>query len=114
MNFICKIIEHKSDEGLLIVKYCRQNSPKSIDDYPSYAINCNHLDFTSYETFVESLIKCGMGVIIDQIAEEPGLECNCEDTPSYSTDIEENLNKILCVDYKKIIFGENVTRKIDL
>ena len=36
MNFICKIIEDRPEDRQLIVKYCRQNSPKSIDDIRDY------------------------------------------------------------------------------
>jgi hypothetical protein len=114
MNFICKIIEDRPEEKKLIVKYCRQNAPKSIDEYSSCAIDYDHLDFNDYESFVDSLMKCGISTILNQLEQEPQLECNNENNCTYSTDISKNLNKILASDYKKIIFNQNVIKKIDL
>lgn len=106
MNFICKIIEDRPEDRQLIVKYCRQNSPKSIDEYPQYAIDYDHLNFSDYEGFVLSLLKCGMSITIKQLEEEPILvDSNYEDTPTYSTEISDNLNKILAIDYAEIVYG---------
>ena len=105
MNFICKIIEDRPENRQLIVKYCRQNSPKSIDEYQQYAIDYDHLDFSDYEGFVYSLLKCGMSITINQFEEEPILvDSNCEDTPTYSTEISDNLNKILSIDHKELVY----------
>ena len=114
MNFICKIIEDRSEDRQLIVKYCRQNSPKSIDEYPQYAIDYDYLNFSDYESFVYSLMKCGQTPIIDALVEEECLECNHSTEPSYSTIISDNLNKILSIDYKEIIYGSDKLCKIDL
>ena len=106
MNFICKIIEDRPEDRQLIVKYCRQNSPKSIDEYQQYAIDYDHLDFSDYEGFVYSLLKCGKSIIIKQLEEEPILvDSNCNDTPTYSTEISDNLNKILSIYYAEIVYG---------
>lgn len=114
MNFICKIVDNKKESGQIIVKYCRQNSPKSIDSYSEYAVDYEHLDFTDYESLVYSIIKYGLTIIIKQLEEEECLECNKEPSPSYSIDIDDNLNKILAIDYKKIVYEDNFIKKIDL
>jgi hypothetical protein len=114
MNFICKIIEDKSEEKLIVVKFCRQNSPKSIDEYPSYAISYDKLDFSEYEFFVHSLIMCGKDVIIKQLEEEKSLKCNLNIEKTYSTNISDNLNKILSIEYKEIIFDNQNMKKLEL
>jgi len=114
MNFICKIIEDRLEDKQLIIKYCRQNSPKSIDEHKAYAIDYDCLDFSDYESFVYSPIKCGQTPIIDALEGEECLECNHSTEPSYSTIISDNLNKILSIDYKEIIYGDYNLRKIDL
>jgi hypothetical protein len=114
MNFICKIVEDKPEDKQIIVKYCRQNSPKSIDDYQAYAIDYDHLDFGDYESFVYSVMKCGLTIIINELEEENCLICNLKVDPSYSTDISDNLNKILSIDYKQIVYGTDTLKKIDL
>jgi hypothetical protein len=115
MNFICKIIEDRPEDRQLIVKYCRQNAPKSIDEYQQYAIDYDHLDFNDYEGFVYSLLKCGKSIIIKQLEEEPILvDSNCNDTPTYSTDISDNLNKILSIDYGKIVYEVNKLNEVNL
>ncbi len=100
MNFICKIVEDRPESEQIIVKFCRQNAPKSIDEYPEYAVDYDHLDFTDYEGLVYSLMKVGLTPIINQLEEEKCL-------PS-------NLNKIMSIDYKEIIFGDQSLKKINL
>jgi hypothetical protein len=114
MNFICKIIDNKKDTRQIIVKYSRQNCSKSIDDYQEYAVDYDNLDFTDYESLVYSIIKYGLTIIIKQLEEENCLECNKEDEPSYSVDLDDNLNKILAIDYKQIVYEDNFIKKIDL
>jgi hypothetical protein len=114
MNFICKIVEDKPEDRQIIVRYFRQNSPKSIDEYRKYAVDYDLLDFSDYESFVYSIMKCGQTPIIDALVEEECLECNHSTEPSYSTIISDNLNKILSIDYKEIIYGTDTLCKIDL
>ena len=47
--------------------------------------------------------------------EEPILvDSNCNDTPTYSTEISDNLNKILSIDYGKIVYGDNKLNEVNL
>jgi hypothetical protein len=114
MNFICKIVDYKPEENLVIVRFCRQNAPKSIDKYPSYAVSCDKLDFSEYEFFVHSLIMCGKDIIIKQLEEEKSLESNSNTEKTYSTNIFDNLDKILSMDYKEIIFDNQNMKKLEL
>ena len=114
MNFICKIVEDRPEDRQIIVRYCRQNSPKPIDEYRKYAVDYDLLDFSDYESFVYSLIKCGQTPIIDALEKEESLECNRPTDPTYSTDISDNLNKILFINYREILYGVDTLNNIDL
>jgi len=115
MNFIFKIIENHPETEQLVVKYCRQNSLVPIDDYRAYAIDYEFIDFSSYESFILSIMQCGRSIIIKQIEEEIGIESNYEVEFTNSTEIEDNLNKIVPVDYEQVVYNTNYTiNKIDL
>jgi hypothetical protein len=112
MNFICKIVQNLPDAQQIIVKFCRQNSPKPIDDYPSCSIDYSKLDFTDYDSFVHSLMLSGHQTIIDQLVNEPTLPSNLEVVETNSTNISDNLNKILCRDGKEIVPSESYYYKL--
>jgi hypothetical protein len=114
MNFICKIVEDRPESEQIIVKFCRQNAPKSIDEYPEYAVDYDHLDFTDYEGLVYSLMKVGLTPIINQLEEEKCLPSNLNIEKTSSSNIKDNLNKIMSIDYKEIIFGDQSLKKINL
>ena len=115
MNFIFKIVENHPDTEQLVVKYCRQNSLVSIDDYRSYAINYEFIDFNSYESFISSVMQCGRSIIIKQMEEEIGIESNYNIEFTNSTEVDDNLNKIVPVNYEQVIFNNNYTmNRIDL
>jgi hypothetical protein len=115
MNLIFKIVENCPDTEQFIVKYSRQNSLISIDDRRAYAIDYQHIDFTSYENFVTSVMKAGRSVIIKQFEEEVGIESNYNVEITDSAKIEDNLNKIIPLPYEDIIYYGNYNlNKIDL
>lgn len=112
MNFICKIIEDRPNDQQIIAKFCRQNAPKSIDEYPSYAIDYSKIDFSDYESFVHSILLSGHQIIINQFISEPSLPSNLEVSETNSTNIADNLNKILFRDGKVIIPSESYYYKM--
>jgi hypothetical protein len=112
MNFICKIIEDFPDTQQISVKFCRQNSPKSIDEYSDCSIDYSKLDFTDYESFVHSLMLSGHQIIIDQLVNEPTLPSNLEVVETNSTNISDNLDKILCRDGRDIVPSESYYYKV--
>lgn len=112
MNFICKIVEDLPSSQQLSVKFCRQNSPKSIDEYPSYSIDYSRLDFTDYDSFVHSLLLSGHQIILNQLSSEPSLPSNLEVEETNSTNVSDNLNKILCKDGKDIVPSDSYYYKI--
>ena len=60
-------------------------------------------------------MECGRSIIIKQIEEEIGIESNYNVEFTNSTEIEDNLNKIVSVDYEQVINANNYNmNKIDL
>jgi hypothetical protein len=114
MNFIFKIIKNYPETKQLVVKYSIQNSIISIDDRRAYAIDYEHINFTSYESFTQSIISCGIDIIEKQISEEPCSPENLKVEITNSTDIYDNLNKIIAVDNKTFLVKESTLNKIEL
>ena len=114
MNFIFKIVKNHPETKQLVVKYSIQNSIISIDDRRAYAIDYEHINFTSYESFTQSIINCGIDIIEKQISEEPCSPENLKTEITNSTDIFDNLNKIISVDNKTLLVKENSLNKIEL
>lgn len=56
MKIIFKIVEYLPETQQIVVKCCRQNAPKAIDDYDAIALDIMHVDFSSCENFRHSLI----------------------------------------------------------
>lgn len=114
MNFIFKIDEYYEDTEQIVVKFCRQNAPKPIDEYPSVAINCSNIDFTNYETFVSSIMKYGVGRIFTQESEEPTLNENRSSKVKEVPDIKKQLNKIISLNMSEISIYKSKMNKITL
>jgi len=49
MKLIFKVVEYLEDTQQVVVKFCRKNAPKSIDEYPAGAIDVNRLE-TVYDS----------------------------------------------------------------
>jgi hypothetical protein len=116
MNFIFKIKENDSKNGQIVVKFCRQNAPKDIEEYESYAIDYDNLNFTNYDKFVDSVMEFGITIILKQLSEEPTLESNSKVERIESMNINENLNKLILVPQKESIYSyfEQELNKIEL
>ncbi len=44
MKIIVKVVEYLEDTQQIIVKFCRKNAPKSIDEYGAGAIDIDRLE----------------------------------------------------------------------
>lgn len=115
MNLIFKIIEYLPDTEQIIVKFCRQNAPKPIDEYYPVAINCKDLDFSEYEKFVVSIMNYGIGISMNQEKEEDTLPQNKVTQETFIASVEENLNKVICMDTDQVLYLNNFRmNEIDL
>ena len=54
-NILFKVISNDPINESIVVKFCRENAPKAIDEYKAYNISYYNLDFTSPESLVESI-----------------------------------------------------------
>lgn len=97
MNLIFKIVEYLKETDQIIVKFCRQNAPKPIDEYSSVAINCSHLETSDYYEFVSSIMRIGMQIIIQQEEDETPLPENIPTEQIEVVDIETQLNRVICL-----------------
>lgn len=114
MNLIFKIIEYLEGTDQIIVKFCRQNSPKSIDDYLPVAVDCCNLDLNDYNHFVASLMRFGVELILRQEEEEPTLESNKESELIEIADIKTQLNRVIKIHSKELISTTYRMNKIKL
>ena len=105
MKLIFKIVEYISETQQIIVKVCRQNAPKSIDEYDAVALDIMHVDFSSSDNFKYSLITNLMYVARKQIEDEPVLTQNEIIEEIDSEDLDDYVNKIVGVDLDEILTG---------
>ena len=57
MKVILKIDEYLQEKNSVVVKTCRLYSHKSIDEFGAKVVNCDDLNMTDCETFIESLVN---------------------------------------------------------
>ncbi len=108
MNLIFKIVEYLPDTKQIIIKCCRQNAPKPIDDYPSIALDSMHVDFSNYENFKHSIIMNLMHVVRKQIEDEPILQENQIVEEIDSENLDDYINKIVGVNLEEILNGKHI------
>ena len=96
-NILFKVISNDPINKSLVVKYCRENAQKFIEDYRSYNISYSNLDFTSPEALVESIRSVGTSIVIDQLNSEPILDKNKSSGEIHSLDLDEYVGKIVSV-----------------
>jgi len=66
MKGIFKINEYLKDTKQILVKFCKFDSNKLIDNFSPVAIDVDKLDMYNLRSFVESLMRVGTLVIEDQ------------------------------------------------
>jgi hypothetical protein len=103
MNIIFKIIQHLPETDQIVVKFCRQNAPKPIDEYDAVAVNLEYINFNDPVSFSASLAAYGMGMIETQLRSEPILDenkSNIDLNSTNSTNIDDYVDKILEVNFE--------------
>jgi hypothetical protein len=102
MNIIFKIIQHLPETNQIVVKFCRQNAPKPIDEYDAVAVNLEFINLNDPVSLFTSLATYGMGIIENQLRSEPILDENKSNVDLNSTNsinIDDYVDKILEVNY---------------
>ena len=96
MKSIIKIDEYLPDRNSIIVKVCNLHSQKPIDDYTAKVVNCDDLDATDVDIFVDGLMKkSGARRIQTQEEKLPILEENKPIEIKGELDFENIIGKVL-------------------
>lgn len=114
MNLIFKIVDYLEGTDQIIVKFCRKNSPKAIDDYSPVAVDCLNLDLNDYDQFVASLMRYGADLILKQESEEPTLDANKPSEVIETTDIKSLINRVISLNSNELIAATYRMNKIKL
>lgn len=96
MKSIIKIDEYLSDRNSIVVKICNLHSQKPIDDYTAIIIDCDDLDVTDAEIFVDDLMKKNGGRRIESQEERlPILKENTPEQVSGELDLQSLVGKVI-------------------
>ena len=96
MKSIIKIDEYLPDRNSIIVKVCNLHSQKPIDDYTAKVVNCDDLDTTDVEIFVDGLMKkSGARRIQTQEEKLPILKENVPEQVSGELDLQSLVGKVI-------------------
>ena len=107
MKMIFKIEEYFPETKQVMIRYCRQNAPKPISEYPAKAVSTEIYDLSfDSQNLVESIAQYGYNKVLKQEKKEDILPVNLPHEIPNSVNLEDYIGKIICVD------GENCTRKI--
>ncbi len=95
-NILFKVISNDPINKSIVVKFCRENAQKPIDEYKSVNISYRNIDFSSPKAFEDSMRSRGNPVVMKQLMNEPALDENKGISEILSTDINDYVGKIVC------------------
>lgn len=115
MKIIFKIVEYLPDTEQVVVSFCRQNAPKSINDYSPVVIDCKFIDNTDRVNLIESLFQLGLSTIEQQENEEVTLDDNLAAEMFFEKNYEDFVGKVIAIDSKNLrkVKSKRMT-KVDL
>ena len=101
MKMIFKIEEYLPETKQVVIRYCRQNSPKPISEYPAKAVSTEIYDVSfDSRNLVESISQYGYDKVLAQEEKEITLPENLSQEIPNSVDIADYVGKVICVDSK--------------
>ena len=104
MKMIFKIEEYLPETKQVVIRYCRQNSPKPISEYPAKAVSTEIYDVSfDSRNLVESISQYGYDKVLIQEEEEITLPENLPQEIPDSVDIADYVGKVICVDSKNAV-----------
>ena len=104
MKMIFKIEEYLPETKQVVIRYCRQNSPKPISEYPAKAVSTEIYDVSfDSRNLVESISQYGYDKVLLQEEEEITLPENLPQDIPDSVDIADYVGKVICVDSKNAV-----------
>ena len=115
MKVIIKILEYLSERDAVVVRTCRLNSHKSIDEYPEKVVDCFDLSKTDTEDFIQSLVhKISVHLIDEQDENEGVLDENIPIKPTGELDFEKIIGKVFKVRHTTRRINHLKMRRIEL
>ena len=115
MKVIIKILEYLSERDAVVIRSCRLNSHKPIDDYPEKVIDCFDLNKTDTEDFINSLVdKASNNLIGEQDENEGILDKNLPIKPTGELDFEKMVGKEFQVRHTTRRINHLKMRRIEL
>ena len=115
MKVIIKILEYLSERDAVVVRTCRLNSHKSIDEYPEKVVDCFDLSKTDTEDFIQSLVhKISVHLIDEQDENEGILDENKPIKPTGELDFEKMVGKVFQVRHTTRIINHLKMRRVEL
>ena len=94
MKYIIKILEYLPERDAVVMRSCRLNSHKPIDEYPEKVIDCSSLNKTDTEYFINSLVDHAAGLIDEQDYDQGILDENLPIKPIGELDFEKIIGKV--------------------
>jgi len=102
MKIIFKIHEYLPETEQIIVTFCRQNAPKSINDYGPVAIDCDKIDTTDRVNLIESLFNIGMVQIEDLESREEVNPDNVASEMFFGSSFDDFIGKVVALDTREL------------
>ena len=115
MIIIFKITDYFPETDQIAVKFCREKSPISIDDYNPIAINLKGLDAYDVKSFSESLVdKSGLRRIDKQEKKLTTLDDNTPEKLDGDLNVRDLSRKGIGVEYPTKIYSKIKMRRVEL
>ena len=115
MKVIIKILEYLSERDAVVLRTCRLNSHKPIDEYPEKVIDCFDLNKTDEKDFINSLVdKISESLINEQDSNQGILNENIPIKPTGELDFEKLIGKVFQVRHTTRRINHLKMRRIEL
>tara|TARA_S200000501_G_C20708174_1_gene692711 strand:- start:601 stop:948 length:348 start_codon:yes stop_codon:yes gene_type:complete len=115
MKVIIKILDYLSERDAVVLRTCRMNSHKPIDEYPEKVVDCFDLNKNDTEDFIQSLVhKISEGLISEQDENEGILDENTPIKPTGELDFEKIVGKVFQVRHTTRRINYLKMRRIEL
>ena len=109
MKMIFKIEEYCPETKQVMIRYCRQNAPKPITDYPAKVVSTDIFDVSfDNQNLIESIGNYGYDEMLQQEKNENVLPNNLPNEIPNSVNFEDYVGKIIDIDGVR----ESTSRKL--
>jgi hypothetical protein len=112
MKLIFKISKYLPDTKQIVLKCCRQNAPKPIDEYKEFSLDIQNIDFTNSDNFKYSVVSNLVTIIKNQIEEEEVLPENQMEEELHSENLDDYIGKITGIDLEELISGSYIFKAV--